>query len=208
MFPDTNYMSTPRNNPFHIGQRSIKTAAAATVVAMLYLIFGGNPTFACIGAIFGLGNDMSMSRLNGGNRFFGTIIGGMVGIALFRVYIMFIPDGKPTLLTLLFLFVGVVVLISCCQAFKWPGGIQPGGVVLCIILFNTPVETYISYALNRILDTGIGVLAAFFVNAMLPGGFTFRFMRRFYVWLGIQSDVDHTGPEVPLIKRKDKADGK
>ena len=164
MFPDTNYMSTPRNNPFHIGQRSIKTAAAATVVAMLYLIFGGNPTFACIGAIFGLGNDMSMSRLNGGNRFFGTIIGGMVGIALFRVYIMFIPDGKPTLLTLLFLFVGVVVLISCCQAFKWPGGIQPGGVVLCIILFNTPVDTYISYSVFRMIDTGVGVAVALLTN--------------------------------------------
>ena len=168
MFPDTNYMYTPHNNPFHIGQRSIKTAAAATVVAMFYLIFGGNPTFACIGAIFGLGNDMSMSRLNGGNRFFGTIIGGMVGIALFRVYILLIPDGKPTILTLLFLFVGVVVLISCCQAFKWPGGIQPGGVVLCIILFNTPVESYISYSVFRMIDTGVGVAAALLINWYFP----------------------------------------
>ena len=164
MFPDTNYMHTPHNNPFHIGQRSIKTAAAATVVAMIYLLFGGNPTFACIGAIFGLGNDMSMSRLNGGNRFFGTIIGGMVGMALFRLYIVFIPDGKPTLLTLAFLFVGVVVLISACQAFKWPGGIQPGGVVLCIILFNTPVDTYISYSVFRMIDTGVGVAVALVMN--------------------------------------------
>ena len=164
MFPDTNYMHTPHNNPFHIGQRSIKTAAAATVVALIYLIFGGNPTFACIGAIFGLGNDMSMSRLNGGNRFFGTIIGGMVGIALFRVYIMIIPDGHQTVLTLLFLFVGVVALISCCQLFKWPGGIQPGGVVLCIILFNTPVDTYISYSVFRMIDTGVGVAVALVMN--------------------------------------------
>ena len=164
MFPDTNYMHSPHNNPFHIGQRSIKTAAAATVVALLYLIFGGNPTFACIGAIFGLGNDMSMSRLNGGNRFFGTIIGGMVGIALFRVYIMIVPDGKPGPLTLVLLFIGVVTLISCCQAFKWPGGIQPGGVVLCIILFNTPVDTYISYSVFRMIDTGVGVAVALVMN--------------------------------------------
>ena len=110
MTPDTNYMHIS-HGPFHVGQRSIKTAAAATLVALIYLIFGGNPTFACIGAIFGLGNDMSMSRLNGGNRFFGTIIGGMVGIALFRLYIMIVPDGHQTALTLLFLFIGVVVLI-------------------------------------------------------------------------------------------------
>ena len=51
-------------------------------------------------------------------------------------------------------FVGVVILIVLCQ-YIWVGG-----VVLCILLFNTPTDTYISYALNRIIDTGIGVLAA------------------------------------------------
>ena len=167
MTPDTNYMHIS-HGPFHVGQRSIKTAAAATLVALIYLIFGGNPTFACIGAIFGLGNDMSMSRLNGGNRFFGTIIGGMVGIALFRLYIMIVPDGHQTALTLLFLFIGVVVLISACQAFKWPGGIQPGGVVLCIILFNTPVESYISYSVFRMIDTGVGVALSLLINYLFP----------------------------------------
>ena len=98
----------------------------------------------------------------------------------------------------------LVVLIVLAQIFQWPTAVQPGSVVLCIILFNTPTDTYISYALNRILDTGVGVIAALFVNAMLPGGFTFRFMRRFYAWLGIQSDISHTGPEVPLIHRKNK----
>ena len=33
-------------------------------------------------------------------------------------------------------------------------------VVLCIVLFSTPIETYMSYALNRIFDTAIGVIAA------------------------------------------------
>ena len=193
MFPDTNNMHTPHNNPFHIGQRSIKTAAAATVVAMLYLIFGGNPTFACIGAIFGLGNDMSMSRLNGGNRFFGTIIGGMVGIALFRVYIMFVPDGKPSILTLLMLFIGVVLLISFCQAFKWPGGIQPGGVVLCIILFNTPVETYISYSVFRMIDTGVGVAAALVINWY----FTRERVEKILTCLHLPHHVEHPVEEKP-----------
>ena len=45
---------------------------------------------------------------------------------------------------------------------------QPGGVVLCILLFNTPVDTYISYSLNRIFDTGVGVLIALIVNWLLP----------------------------------------
>ena len=60
-----------------------------------------------------------------------------------------------------------MVLILLCQKF-WVGGVQPGGVVLCILLFNTPVDTYISYALNRIFDTAVGVLMALAVNWLLP----------------------------------------
>ncbi len=163
MANDSNYMHIS-HGPLHVGQRSIKTAAAATLCAFLYLIFGANPTFACIGAIFGLGNDMSMSKLNGGNRFFGTIVGGFVGMGLFRIYISIVPSGERNFLMLLFLFVGVVLTIMGCQLCKWPGGIQPGGVVLCIILFSTPVETYISYSVFRMLDTGVGVACALFVN--------------------------------------------
>ena len=69
MTNDSNYMHIS-HGPFHVGQRSIKTAVAATLCALPYLIFGADPSFACIGAIFGLGSDMSMSKLNGGNRFF------------------------------------------------------------------------------------------------------------------------------------------
>ena len=41
-------------------------------------------------------------------------------------------------------------------------------VVLCIVLFSTPIETYMSYALNRMFDTAIGVIAALLVNYFLP----------------------------------------
>ncbi|MBR2054073.1 MAG: FUSC family protein [Clostridia bacterium] len=153
---------------FHIGQRNIKTALAATLCALIYFLADRNPTFACIGAIFGMGSDMDNSRLNGGNRFFGTLFGGLLGMGLFRLYILFYPDGSKHFLLLLFLFIGVIILILISLQFRWPGAVQPGGVVLCILLFNTPVNTYISYSLARILDTGIGVIIAMLVNWLLP----------------------------------------
>ena len=186
-----------------VGLRNIKTALAAALCALVYYFLDRSAAFACIGAIFGMGSDFGTSKLHGGNRFFGTLVGGFIGMGLFAIYAALFPDGSNRWFLIPLTFVGVVVLIVACQ-YIWVGGIQPGGVVLCIILFNTPVETYISYALNRILDTGIGVLAALFVNAMLPGGFTFRFMRRFYEWLGIRNDICHTGPEVSIINRKNK----
>lgn len=152
----------------HVGQRNIKTAMAATLCALLYYLVDRNPTFACIGAIFGLGSDMSDSKLNGGNRFFGTLFGGVLGMLLFRIYICFYPTAGHHSLLLVLLFIGVVILIVVSQVFHWPGAVQPGGVVLCILLFNTPVETYVSYSVARIIDTGLGVLVALAVNWLLP----------------------------------------
>ena len=171
-----------------VGLRNIKTALAASLCALLYYFMDRSPAFACIGAIFGMGSDYGTSRLHGGNRFFGTLLGGFIGMGLFALYANLFPDGSNRWLLIPLTFVGIVILIVACQMI-WVGGVQPGGVVLCIILFNTPVETYISYALNRILDTGIGVLMALFVNGMLPGGFTFGFMHRFYLRMGIRDDV-------------------
>ncbi len=158
----------PSRSKFHIGMRNIKTALAATLCALLYLPFDRNPTFACIGAIFGIGNDMENSKILGGNRFFGTIIGGLIGMGLFAIYTIFYPTGEMSPLMLLFVFVGVVMVILLSQATNLYGAIPPGGVVLCIILFNTPVEHYVIYSLNRMLDTGVGVAVALLVNHFLP----------------------------------------
>ena len=162
-----------------VGMRNIKTATAAALCALVYYFFERSPAFACIGAIFGMGSDLANSKLHGGNRLFGTVIGGLLGIALFRVYLIFQPEGGHSLLQVPLVFVGTVLLIVLCQIF-WVGGVQPGGVVLCIILFNTPVDTYVSYALNRIFDTAVGVIAALVVNSMFPGGFTFQWMERMW----------------------------
>ena len=156
--------------------------------ALVYYFLDRSPAFACIGAIFGMGGSYEQRRLHGGNRFFGTLVGGFIGMGLFAFYMHLFPDGSHRWFLVPLTFVGVVILIVLCQ-YIWVGGVQPGGVVLCILLFNTPTDTYISYALNRILDTGIGVLTAIFVNGMLPGGFTFCFMHRLYVRMGIRDDV-------------------
>ena len=164
----------------HIGMRNIKTALAAAICALGYYLIGDHsPAFACIGAIFSMGSDLENSKLNGGNRFFGTIIGGLIGMALFRVHLIFYPEGGITWMLIPLVFIGTVLLIVLCQIF-WVGGVQPGGVVLCIVLFNTPVESYVTYALARMFDTGVGVLIALLVNSMFPGGFTFQWMERLY----------------------------
>nr|WP_305118239.1 aromatic acid exporter family protein [uncultured Acetatifactor sp.] len=150
-----------------MGLRSLKTALAAMLTALLYAFLpDSNPTFACIGAVFGMGADMEESRRSGGNRFFGTIIGGFIGLGLYWLEHLAFPEGCYWL-RLPLIFLGIVIMIALCVLFHWPGGVQPGGVVLCIILFNTPAH-HIDYAIHRMLDTGVGVLIALAVNYLLP----------------------------------------
>ena len=85
----------------------------------------------------------------------------LIGLVLAIVFTVMKVKGG------MLLGIATVILILLCQYF-WPGGVQPGGVVLCIVLYSTPVETYVSYALNRILDTTIGVIVALLVNYFLP----------------------------------------
>ena len=53
------------------------------------------------------------------------------------------------------------------------------------MLYSTPVETYISYALNRILDTAIGVIIALLVNYFLPRERVVRLWEGFKKRLGL-----------------------
>ena len=96
-----------------------------------------------------------------------------------RVRRRWLASLLAAVLMLPLLFAGVILLIVASQYFNWPGAIQPGGVMLCILLFNQPVDSYVSYSLDRILDTAVGVVVAILVNVLLPR----ERIDRFFVWL-------------------------
>lgn len=159
-----------------LGQRSLKTALAAAILALLYLPFGEDPTFACIGVIFGMGNGMEDSKKSGGNRLIGTILGGLLGIGIFALEHWIFPSGNYYLKVAL-IFLGIILLVCSSVTFQWPGAVQPGGVVLCIILFNTP-PNYIAYAFSRMFDTAIGVVFAILVNRLFTRNRIDRWLKR------------------------------
>ena len=141
----------------HIGLRNLKSAFSAALCAGIYYLIDRNPTFACIGAVYGMGNDMGHSWQQGGNRLIGTIIGmlvqgallaagvlmpiylqslmgysatigGFLGMGLFWCYLLLAPSGESRVLLIPLTFVGVVVLICLAQMFRWPTAVQPGSV--------------------------------------------------------------------------------
>ena len=114
----------PKHHLPTIGMRNIKTALAATLCALVYFFLDRSPAFACIGAIFGMGSDYEMSKLHGGNRFFGTLVGGFIGMGLFAIYAQLFPDGSNRWFLIPLTFIGVVLLFVGCQ-FICVWGIQP-----------------------------------------------------------------------------------
>lgn len=159
-----------------LGQRSLKTALATAILALMYLPLDKNPTFACIGVIFGMGNDMEDSKKSGGNRLIGTVIGGLLGLGIYWAEHLIFPEGNYYLKVVL-IFMGIILLVCSSVVFGWPGAVQPGGVVLCIILFNTPVN-YVSYAFGRMFDTAVGVVFAIAVNGVFQRKRVDRWLKR------------------------------
>lgn len=65
----------------------------------------------------------------------------------------------------------------CALAYYFIGRSRRRGAVH--LLFNTPVESYVSYALYRIFDTTIGVLVAWAVSYVFPRGWMQLWQERF-----------------------------
>lgn len=146
-----------------IGMRNIKTAIATTLCAILYEMVDRNATFACIGAVFGMDKNIQHSLRTGGNRLIGTIIGGFLGMGFFYISTFFTSKiAEICLLT-----IGIMVLVYISQLCKSAGAIQAGSVVFYIVMLNTPADQYVTYALNRMIDTGIGVVIAVTVNILI-----------------------------------------
>ncbi|MEG0806039.1 MAG: aromatic acid exporter family protein [Lachnospiraceae bacterium] len=144
-----------------IGMRNVKTAVSATLCALLYFLIHRNPTFACIGAVFGMDNSLPASFRTGGNRLIGTVIGGFIGIGVFSLSLS-LP--YPEISRMVLIFLGIMALIYISQLLNVQGAIQAGSVVFFIVMLNTPEDQYFSYAINRIIDTGFGVMMSILIN--------------------------------------------
>lgn len=143
-----------------------KTLLSVLVVAAAYeLLLGGrNPCFACIGAVFGMGSFFREGVKHGGNRFVGTLLGGLVVIPFYWLYYNK-PLGIPAYF---FLIAGLFCVIYINLVFGANGAIQPATVIYFVVLFTVSPDRYVAYTLARIVDTGAGVLVSLAINKLMP----------------------------------------
>lgn len=146
-----------------LGLRNIKTAIAVTLCMIIFnLIRRENPFFACIAAVFCMKDTVSNSIHMGKNRIIGTMLGGLIGIIL--IYL----STKFTFLysiSSIVTGIGISISIYLCTIFKKPESVIVSCIVISGIMINyaSQMNSY-TYAINRTIDTIIGIVIAILVN--------------------------------------------
>lgn len=154
-----------------IGLRTIKTAISVSICLLIYTILLPNsqlfgPFYACIAAVISLQPTTEKTKLIAKNRVVGTVIGGLYSALLYSLYIII----DIQLLSFIFVFIGIIVTIITCNKFGYTSGISTG----CIVLIGAFTLDYptspLLHALVRTIDTSVGVVIAYYINLILPGG--------------------------------------
>ena len=155
------------NIPF-LGWRAIKTSIAIFICMVVFeAINRPNPLYACIAAVLSMQNTLDDSIDIGVNRMIGTGVGGFLGIVFFIVG-MNIPFR---VFYLLFAAFGTLCVIYANILLKKPSAISISIVVFLVIMINIDADgsknmmDAFTYAINRMLDTGFGIIVAVTLNA-------------------------------------------
>lgn len=144
-----------------IGARNLKTALAVTLcIGFFELIHRQYPFYACIAAVICMKDTVENSYKMGKSRMIGTITGGLVGLSFTFLALTFNLAKFPGLIT----GVGIVLTIYLLNVFNKKGSVSIACIVLIAIMTNLHGKAPYAYAVDRIIDTFIGIIIALLIN--------------------------------------------
>lgn len=154
---------------FHIGMRIVKTVLAVFVCSILGWLRGETAFFSMIAAVLCMQKSAEKTLTTSFNRVIGTAVGGAYGVIVLFLETQF---RLQRILPLFYLIVSLMLIPVILTAT----GIKKPSVAAfaCVVFLSTTVyhvgdaDPY-TYALNRMLDTVIGIVVALIVNLAMPG---------------------------------------
>ena len=186
---------------FHIGMRIVKTVLAVFVCSILGWLRGETAFFSMIAAVLCMQKSAEKTLTTSFNRVIGTAVGGAYGVIVLFLETQF---RLQRILPLFYLIVSLMLIPVILTAT----GIKKPSVAAfaCVVFLSTTVyhvgdaDPY-TYALNRMLDTVIGIVVALIVNLAMPGP-------KIKVPVSASADMDGPGaagpepePEAPEEKK-------
>ncbi len=175
---------------FHIGMRIVKTVLAVFVCSILGWLRGETAFFSMIAAVLCMQKSAEKTLTTSFNRVIGTAVGGAYGVIVLFIETQF---RLQRILPLFYLIVSLMLIPVILTAT----GIKKPSVAAfaCVVFLSTTVyhvgdaDPY-TYALNRMLDTVIGIVVALIVNLAMPGP-------KMKVPVSASADMDGPGAAVP-----------
>lgn len=142
-----------------IGLRTLKTVLAVFISAIIIrYVFHDIPFFACIGALVAVERTMPSSIQASIIRNAGTIVGGVIGVA-----IAYISPSNILLVSL-----GLIPMIYICNTINKRESIVPGGIVYFAVSYlNVTSHDALTYGIRRILGTLLGSLVGLTINYLI-----------------------------------------
>ena len=157
---------------FHIGMRIIKTALAVFVCGLIGWLRDrdGLNFFSMIAAIICIQKSAEATIKNSFNRVIGTAIGGAFGVLVLfsetqlHLQRIFMP------LYVLVISVMIIPIIVTTLAIHKPSVTGFTCIVfLSVAVYHIGDASPYNYAMNRLLDTIIGIVVALVINLAMPG---------------------------------------
>nr|MCR4926250.1 FUSC family protein [Clostridiales bacterium] len=166
-----------------IGMRNIKTAFAVLLCMLIFsflqilssalpesqikivsfikfLLDRGNPIFACVACVVVMQNSIKNSKLFAISRIFGTAIGTLNGL-IFSIVTQKITLGY---LNYFIIFIGIIIIIKICNSIKHPDASSISIITFLVIMISLDYGSPVLYAINRFIDTVIGITISLAVN--------------------------------------------
>ena len=144
------------------GFRNIKTALSVFLCILVFELTGrSNPLIACSAAIICMKETVYYSYKKGADRLIGTLLGGIVGLA----FLLIKNSLLPVLATQSVIAgLGVFVVIYLCNLLNKSDTAVISSIVFLAIVVGASDTSPFLYALNRVIDTFVGIIIALVVN--------------------------------------------
>lgn len=151
-----------------IGLRILKSAVAVFLCFVIYLLRGcrGVPFYSAIAAILCMQPYVANSLKVALNRTIGTLIGGALGLPILLLELRFFP-AENSVLKYLLVSAMVIPLIYLTLLVKKPSA----SYITCVVFLSVTVSHVTDpnpylFAINRMLDTLIGIFVSLGVNSI------------------------------------------
>ncbi|HHU89709.1 MAG TPA: hypothetical protein GXZ22_01460 [Clostridiaceae bacterium] len=161
-------MSNKEKKKFRIGLRSIKTVIAVFICCIIGYLRGVIPVQSTIAAILCIKADKKETMETAVTRIVGTLLGGATGVL---ALIFFLKVGIPyySLLFYLILCILLIPVIYIPVKLGWPDATALTCVVYLVVVMGYTGEiTPVQMAVERTVDTLLGVIVAVPLNMILP----------------------------------------